>query len=125
MADAKSNGNGKPPAELSPDMVQYLAAAHAMQTGVAGIMELDRTSRGLAPLAVPEISPNCETSPKHLRVGVNSAMVDHAALVRCLTDAGVFKRSDYEAALNVEMAREVVRYETRLTELVGKTVRLA
>ena len=50
------------------DQDRYVKAAHAMQSGVAVCME-----RGTA-----------ETTPKHLRVGVNSAMVNDAAIARLL-----------------------------------------
>ena len=54
------------------DGQRYDAAAHAMQSGVA--FEIGAgVSR--------------ETEPKHLRVGVNSAMVDSAALAALLINA--------------------------------------
>jgi len=77
------------------DVARYQAAAHAMQSGVAA-----------------EMGKECE--PKHLRVGVNSAMVGNAALARLLIDKGVFTLDEYEAAQADEMEAEQARYENRL-----------
>ncbi len=82
---------------------RYLAACHAMQTGVMTIMH--KEPRGL------EIG---ETSPKHLRVGVNSAMCDHAALVRLLIAKGLFTEEEYSVEVTAEMEREVERYRRRI-----------
>lgn len=49
---------------IEQDRERYMNAAHAMQSGVAIWME-----RG-----------NKETEPKHLRVGINSAMSDQGAV---------------------------------------------
>jgi len=81
-------------------MSEYTDKAHAMQSGVAMKMNFDPA----------------ETTPKHLRVGVNSAMCDHAALVRILMEKGILTQEEYEAAITAEMGREVERYEAWLTE---------
>jgi hypothetical protein len=73
-------------------------AAHAMQSGVAYEMERGR---------------DAATEPKHLRVGVNAAMVDHAALVRLLVAKGLFTWEEYAKECADEMEREVARYEER------------
>lgn len=90
------------------DMQRYLAAAHAMQSGVAWEMQ-----RNGAP-----------TSNKHLRVGVNAAMVEHGALVRLLIDRGLFNEDDYEAALADAMEAEAKKYERRISDMLGKSVTL-
>lgn len=68
---------------------RYLAACHAIQTGVA--FEHSRGSE--------------DGTPKHLRTGVNIAMCDHAALVKLLIAKGLFTD---------EAEEEVKRYEERL-----------
>ena len=78
---------------------RYEAAVHAMQSGVAYML-----TRG----------PNGECSPKHLRVGVNSAMCDQAALVRLLIAKGLFTQEEYVAEVTAEMEREVERYSRRI-----------
>lgn len=84
---------------------RYLSALHAMQTGVA--VQMEKGAR--------------ETQPKHLRAGINSAMCDHAALVRLLLDKQFMTMAEYETAVADEMEREVARYE----ELMPPGVKLA
>jgi hypothetical protein len=75
-------------------MSTYRDLAHAMQSGVAAKMALDPS----------------ETTPKSLRVGVNSAMCDSSALARLLIAKGVITEGEYVGAITDEMAREVERY---------------
>ncbi len=82
---------------------RYAELAHAMQTGVAYKME-----RG-----------SSETSPKHLRVGVNAAMSDHTALAQLLMKKGVISEDEYLDALIEAMEREVQMYQTELSKLYG------
>lgn len=88
---------------------EYVALSHAMQSGVA--MEMN-------------YHPN-PTSPKHLRVGVNSAMVEHAALVRLLVSKGIITDEEYCKALRDGMKEEVSVYQKRLSEHFGREVTLA
>jgi len=87
---------------------RYLRAAHAMQAGVA--MDQGRGSD--------------DGTPKHLRVGINSALVDAAGLVRLLVAKGVFTEEEYVLAVTEEMEREQERYETRLSQEMGATIHL-
>jgi len=82
---------------------RYQRAAHAMQTGVAH--EMNR-----------EPGP---TAPKHLRVGVNSALVSHGALVRLLLQKGLITEVEYMEACCEGMEDEVRAYEERLHRLFG------
>jgi len=84
-------------------MSDYTDRLHAMQSGVAMKMNYEPA----------------ETSPKQLRVGVNSAMCDHAALVRLLLEKGIISEADYVAAVTEDMGREVTRYEAWLNERLG------
>jgi hypothetical protein len=79
----------------SDPRARYRAAIHAMQSGVAATM-------------------GDETTPKHLRVGVNSAMSDHGALVRLLISKGVFTYDEYMVAIADAMEDEKAAYERRL-----------
>lgn len=104
-----------PPAKGTPhvseqDLARYFNACHAMQSGVAMEMELRPGSAA--------------TSPKHLRVGVNTAMLEHSAVVRLLLDRGLFTLDQYEAALADAAEAEARRYERRLSDLLGKSVTL-
>lgn len=59
------------------------------------------------------------TEPKHLRVGVNSAMCDHAALVRLLIEKGVVSEDEYIKVVADEMEREAECYQQRIQEHYG------
>jgi hypothetical protein len=77
---------------------RYVEACHAMQSGVALKMQFN-----------PK-----DTSPKHLRVGVNSAMIDSAALATLLIKKGIFTEEEYVEALADKMEEEVALYQKEL-----------
>lgn len=87
---------------------RYRALAHAIQSGVAMEMNYDKTS----------------TTPKHLRVGVNMAMVEHAALADLLMRKGLITEAEYSDALIQGLEREVAAYEKRLSEMLGAHITL-
>ena len=91
------------------DVERYLQATHAMQSGVAAEMT------GIHADAC---------SPKHLLVGVNSALVNDAALVALLVSKGIITYEEYVKAVADEMEREVIRYEERLSAERGMRVTL-
>lgn len=95
---------------LEDDKVRYSRALHAMQAGVATKMNFDGGSK--------------ETEPKHLRVGVNSAMIAQDALARLLISKGVFTEEEYVKELADAMEREKESYEKEVSELMGSNVRL-
>lgn len=82
---------------------KYLSLCHAMQSGVAAKLNRD----------------NSDTTPKHLRVGVNSAMVDSAALATLLMKKGIITEDEYFDALIERMQAEVKAYEDWLNESFG------
>lgn len=83
---------------LEDDNRRYHEAAHAMQTAVK--IDQERGSQ--------------DGSPKHLRVGINSAMVNHDAIATLLIDKGIITEEEYVAALAAAMEREVARYRERI-----------
>ena len=87
---------------------RYEAALHAVQTGVAAWMQVDPS----------------EIEPKHLRVGVNSALLDSAALVKLFIAKGVFTEEEYAEALVEAVEGEVRRYQEKLQEHYGTTFTL-
>lgn len=93
---------------MSHKDMTYEQALHAMQSGVA--MEMNYHS---AP-----------TAPKHLRVGVNSAMVTDRAIARLLIDKGIITKEEYCEAVRQSMVMEVVDYEERLSGLMGREITL-
>lgn len=88
---------------------RYEAALHAMQTGVQ--MEMNFNSR--------------PTDPKHLRVGVNSAMVNDQAIANLLMAKGIITQEEYAEAVTVAMETEAARYEKHLSDHYGTKVTLA
>ena len=89
-------------------MRKYEDAVHAMQSGVA-------------------MMKNCnsnETDPKHLRVGINSAMCDSASLARLLIKKGVISEDEYIQSITEEMNNEVKRYEDRLSKMWNTKIEL-
>ena len=93
---------------MMTDSDRYLVALHAMQSGVAAMMGRKEGSK--------------ETDPKHLRVGINSAMCEHAALVSILIEKGIFTEAEYMEKLADEMEAEKARYEERLSTGGSKIV---
>lgn len=87
---------------------RWMAASHAMQSGVAQ----DYADTGVE-------------SPKHLRVGINAAMADHAGLAGLLIAKGVFTEDEYLEAIAGSMETEKARYEKLLSERHGKKITLA
>lgn len=87
---------------------RYLRAAHAMQSGVAMNMNYEPS----------------ETDPKHMRVGVNSAMIEHAALVDVLVEKGLITHEEFFKSLADKMELEVRRYEATLEKRLGRKVTL-
>ena len=94
---------------MSDDSERYARASHAMMSGVKAEQE----------------SGSNDGTPKHLRCGVNSALVNDAALVRLLIEKGIITEEEYVKAVADEMEREVERYQERLTRRFGYQVRLA
>lgn len=85
---------------------RYERAMHAMQTGV--LMEMELGSK--------------DTTPKHLRVGVNSALCDQSSLAHLLIRKGVITEDEYVEAVIAGIEDEVRRYEDRLSKMLGKKV---
>jgi hypothetical protein len=86
---------------------EYLALMHAMQSGIKFKMELEGTHG------------SSETSPKHLRTGVNSALIDCSALVKTLVEAGVITIEDYRDNLIELLVAEVNDYQEKLSAKMG------
>lgn len=88
---------------------KYQQMCHAMQSGVAA-----EIAQGMAE----------DTTPKNLRTGVNSAMVDASALAKLLIEKGVISEQEYANALCDGMVEEVKLYERRLSDDLGRDVTL-
>ena len=91
------------------DEKRYFAALHAMQTGVAYDLQHNPSSG----------------TPKHLRVGINSAMVGHGALVKLLLEKGIFTEEEYIKAIADGMECERDKYQETVSKQFGGKVTLA
>jgi hypothetical protein len=94
---------------MTDDEERYLSALHAMQSGVAAMMNID----------------SADTQPKHLRVGINSALVSNGAIVKLLIDKGLFTEAEWMKVMADEMETEVSSYIHKLSLHYGKDVKLS
>jgi hypothetical protein len=86
-----------------------------MQSGVAMMEQF--AANGTARAA--------ELEPKHLRVGVNSAMIEASSLARLLIEKGIFTWAEYWASIIVTLEAEVHSYEEKIESILGRKVTLA
>jgi hypothetical protein len=80
--------------------LSYAEALHAMQSGVAYAMETGMDD---------------DITLKHLRVGVNSALIDSGAIANLLIKKDVITHEEFHEELRLAMNHEVHIYE----ELLG------
>lgn len=93
--------------KLDEYKTRYLTASHAMQSGVA----YDKDAS--------------DQTPKHLRVGVNSSMVQNGALLKLLMEKGIITEEEWWKALSEAMEHEWHEYERRLSIQFNREVVLA
>lgn len=86
--------------------LSYTEAMHGMQSGVQ--LDMQAELGGLV------VSDNLIRALKHLRVGINSALVNDAALIRLLVKRGIVTEAEYLEEVRLEANRELDRYEDRL-----------
>jgi hypothetical protein len=96
--------------KIAAHRARYMAEAKRMQTGVA--FDLGNAPDGGS------------GTPKHLRVGINTALSDVGGLVTLLIRKGVFTEEEYVEALADAMEREAAGYEARLRRRFGARVTL-
>lgn len=87
---------------------RYLAAGHAVQTGIAMTMNYDPTL----------------TQPKHMRVGVDLSRSDQLGLVVLLVRRGVITWPEYFEAIADAAEEEKTRWERHLEKILGSEVTL-
>lgn len=93
---------------------QLLALQHMVQSGIAALQGHHQLHGGRF--------PQCE--PKHLRVGVNSAMVEASAMARILFAKGICTPREFFDQLIAVWNEEVDSYERLLREQIGPNVSL-
>lgn len=87
---------------IEEDKARYTAAMHGVQTGVMYQMQVTN-----------------ECDPKHLRVGINSAMVNDGALVTLLIEKGTITEEEYFAKLAYFAELELADYQERVKAQFG------
>jgi L-fucose isomerase-like protein len=85
---------------------RYIAAMHGIQSGVR--LALERGSQ--------------EGSPKHLRVGVNAIMVQHAALAKLLISKKIISEEEYWKFQAEQAEEERKSYEKFASEGLGANI---
>ncbi len=88
---------------MADQNMTYNQALHAMQSGVKHMMAHDHK----------------ETDPKHLRVGVNSALRGVGSLVKLLIEKRVITGEEYYEAIRKGMIEEVEMYEKKISLISG------
>lgn len=89
---------------------RYMAAAHAVQSGIAMLMQRNKNLG----------------HPKHLQVGVDTMKVEQGGLAKLLIDKGLFTWPEYFEAMADAMEDEVRRSEAELSQLYhGAKITLA
>lgn len=92
---------------------RYHASLHGMQSGVAFFLEK---------AAAGDKQAARQFDPKHTRVGINSAMVDSAALAKLLMGKGLITEEEYWEQLVAEAEAERLRYQKLINDLYGLIV---
>jgi hypothetical protein len=88
---------------------RYLAAAHAVQSGIAFLMQRN-----------PRLG-----EAKHLRVGIDTMKVEQGGLAALLIAKGVFTEVEYYEAMADAMEREKAMDEAQLSKMYGRPVSLS
>jgi hypothetical protein len=88
------------------DVDRYTAAMHGVQSAIA--LEIETVGAASA-----------GANAKHLRVGINSCLVDSSAVAQLLMREGVFTEDEYFAALAAAAERELAEMTTRVRERTG------
>jgi len=82
---------------------EYAQCLHAIQTGVAYTMEFDPA----------------ECEPKHIRVGINSALCSIGALTTLLVEKGIVTEEEYLTKIIQILKEDVERYQRQLSKHYG------
>ncbi|HWS65684.1 MAG TPA: hypothetical protein VN325_23235 [Steroidobacteraceae bacterium] len=94
--------------QIAKDIERYHKAAHAVQSGIAMLMNHNDKF----------------TTPKHLRVGIDLEKAELGGLTKLLVDKGLITRAEYFSAIADGVEREKAEYEQRLSEITGAKVTL-
>lgn len=94
------------------------ALRHAMQTGIKMEQAVGNDQ------AFYSNNPVLSDIIKHLRVGLNCAMVEHATITQLLVKKGVVTEEEYFDQAIKDLQGEVKRAEQRLSDYYGRIIHL-
>lgn len=104
MSDEGQN----PVAEPSTPYDRYVAAMRSLESWVAVKARMEPA----------------ETNPQQLRIGVNSSLLQHSALVQLLADKGLITEDEFLVAMANAAEQEVARYQQWISTATGVEVSL-
>lgn len=127
---------------VKKNIERYLAAAHAVQSGVAmeimggseaaspkhlltGIRCAMRYSGSLVDVLVAKGVVTESEAPDRLRAGLNMAMRDHASIVQLLFDKRIITKEEFYERLAAGMEEEAADSARRASEKYGRKISLA
>ena len=99
---------------------KYLELHHGMQSSTAQRMSIQDSQ--VASGVIYPTQPG--HSPKMLRTGVNSALVETGTIVNLLIEKGILTTEEWFEALNKTMQQEVTTLEKELSVHFGLPVKL-
>lgn len=85
---------------------RYANAMHGIQTAI--LFEIEHVGLN-----------NAEASPKHLRTGINSAMVNDHAVAKLLVAKGIFTEQEYAVAVMEAAEEELASMTERVRNSTG------
>lgn len=107
---------------------RYLAAMHAVQTGIEYRRQYDRKFVEEKHLLVGIVSNVVTDAAQHellIRHRVTERQIEQAALARLLIDKGIFTEEEYTQALVRFAEAEQAAYEQELAQHFGAKITLA
>lgn len=98
---------------------RYIAAMHAVQSGVK--FEIERRAMRIAEAMAKGVQPDQHdgNDPKHLRTGLNARASDHAALAHLLMKKGVINELEYFKTITEFMEAGAQSYSDRASQELG------
>lgn len=107
--------------------MRYMAAMHAVQTGIEYRRQYDRKfvneKHLLVGIVSNEVTDAAQTEVL-IRAKITERQMEQAALVRLLIDKGIITEEEYLEALAKEAERERAAYEHELRQHYGSKITL-
>ena len=95
-----------------------ISLRHAIQTGVKYEQEIGEDG------SFYRLNTHLANILKHIRTGLNCAMVEHAIITRLLLNKGLITEAEYVEVAREELTREIKKYEEMLSNHFGREIKL-